>query len=151
MLQTQDSNLLIEGRLGNCSDRCQILKTVAELSGKRCRFVGLSGHVVLEVEIDNAWYVADPDYNVTFDKPVESLARPEQERQLRSRLEKRYRKSVVDEYVRILQTVDDNIHLPIGSALSPRLYVAEKACKVASWLLPSVFIIASIPLIRLGS
>lgn len=148
MLQTQDSDLLIEGRLGNCSDRCQILKSVVELSGQRSRFVGLSGHVVLEVEIDGRWQVADPDYNITFPMDVDELAKPENEQVMRSALRMWYQKPIIDQYVQIVQTVDDNLHQPIGSPLSPRLFVAEQICKVLAWLLPCLFLLAVVPLLR---
>lgn len=148
MLQTQDTEMLIDGRLGNCSDRCQILKTVAEMSGKRCRFVGLSGHVVLEIEIDGRWRVADPDYNVTFAADIDFLSKPENESILRRPLDRRYPKSVIDEYVRIIQTENDNLHLPVGSPLSPRLYLAERVCQILAWVVPCLCLTAIIPLLR---
>ncbi len=64
--KTQDTNRLLAGGIANCSERSQILKTIAESAGYQCRFVGLQGHVVLEVLDGDRWRMADPDYGVVL-------------------------------------------------------------------------------------
>ena len=148
MLQTQDTDLLIAGRLGNCADRCQILKSIAERSGKRCRFVGLSGHVVLEVEVDGKWNIADPDYNVTYPMEVQELARPQNETLMHNSLRLWYTPTVVDQYIQIVQSTENNLQMPTGSPLSPRLYLAEQICKWLSWLVPVLLLFSVVPWLR---
>jgi hypothetical protein len=135
--QTQDVDLLIQGGVGNCSDRCQILKSVAEAAGMKCRFVGLNGHVVLEVLTDGGWTTCDPDYNVVYPLPTDELARPSRELLLRAPLTTGYPRDVIDRYVAIFQSQHDNVRLPIGSPLSPRLYVAELVLSWLCWVVPA--------------
>lgn len=148
MLQTQDTQRLIDGKLGNCSDRCQVLKYVAELGGRKCRFVGLKGHVVLEIDNEETWVTADPDYNVVFRMPVSELEKKVNEQTIRDALARRYSKGVIDRYVEIMQSEGDNLHLAVGSPLSPRLYWAERICKWLSWGLPILFLGGIIPFLR---
>lgn len=144
--QTQNTKLLIEGKLGNCSDRCQILKTIAEEAGCQCRFVGLGGHVVLEVEQAGRWVAADPDYNVVYAQSVDELAIPQNEPHLRRRIEPWYPPEVVDRYVEIFQTTSNNVHLPVGQYLSPRLAVAESVFGVLNSVLTAVLLGCGVPL-----
>jgi hypothetical protein len=145
LMHTQDTGLLIAGGQANCSERAQILKTLAETAGKSCRFVGLNGHVVLEVEDQGIWKMADPDYGIAYTSGVQVLSQPAAAPLVRkSLLQRGYPSLKVEKYLEILQSSGDNIFLPHGQALSPRLFALESACRWLVWVLPSVFLLAGL-------
>jgi hypothetical protein len=47
-----------------------------------------------------------------------------------------YDSATIDRYIDIVQTVEDNAALPIGSPLSPRLSAVERSCDVLVWAVP---------------
>lgn len=135
-LRTQSTPALIEGGVANCSERAQILKSIAESAGVPCRFVGLSGHVVLEIQIDGQWKTADADYGVVYPVTVTELAVSGQSRMKAALSERGYSPAVIERYVSIVSSTDDNHVLPVGEALSPRLDKLEQACRWGIWCLP---------------
>jgi hypothetical protein len=144
---TQDTSLLLKDGLASCAERAQILKTLAETAGLPCRFVGLQGHVVLEVQQDGVWRYADADYGVCFAVGVEELARPEAlpdvARQLADRGHDAQRVAL---YLHLLGTQEDNQVLPVGEPISPRLYWIEQTCHVLRWQIPSLTILVGMVL-----
>lgn len=135
--RTQNTDLLIDGQIAECSERSQILKTIAEECGYPCRFVGLGGHVVVEVAIENDWRVADPEFGITFSCNAYNLVQKNQQASVEVALISRgVPDEQIENYVNILQSEEDNVTLPIGEPLSPRLKIAEEACLWLSWLLP---------------
>jgi hypothetical protein len=142
---TQDTDRLLAGGIANCSERSQILKTIAESADYPCRFVGLQGHVVLEVLDGDRWRMADPDYGVVFDRGVESLASPEHQPDVVAALASRgYPSQTIVSYLELLQSTNDNQFLPIGSPLSPRLYKLEQACNWLIYILPTTAILVGL-------
>lgn len=136
--KTQDSRRLILGGFANCSERAQILKTIAEKAGYPCRFVGLEGHVVLEVQTQRAWQVADPDYGVVFPARLVDLEGADGPQLMRRLLANSgYDEASIERYVEMVHSTNDNVVLPIGSPLSPRLYVIERCCDWLVWFLPA--------------
>lgn len=143
--RTQDTELLIDGGRAECSERSQILKSIAEDCGYRCRFVGLGGHVVLEVEMDCRWYVADPEFGIAFPFDVEQLCKESHSDFVRQALRPRaLPEAQIDDYLLILHSTDDNRHLPIGEPISPRLHTIEQVCQWLAWLIPLAFLFSSI-------
>jgi hypothetical protein len=139
LARTQRTPHLIAGRAANCSERSQILKTIAEQSGCQCRFIGLSGHVVLEVNSRGQWRVADPDYGVTYPFGLQQLQAPEAAPLIQTLLSRRgFPPEVIDRYLAIVGSVEDNVVLDVGSPLSPRLYAAEQACAWLVWIIPAL-------------
>lgn len=139
---TQDTDRLLAGGIANCSERSQILKTIAESAGYQCRFVGLQGHVVLEVLDGQHWRMADPDYGVVFDLDANSLASIDRQPVIATALRNRgHQDQTITRYLEILQTTNDNQTLPTGSPLSPRLYKVEQACNWLIWILPTSAIV----------
>jgi len=135
--RTQNTDLLIDGQFAECSERSQILKTIVEECGYPCRFIGLGGHVVVEVAIDNDWCVADPEFGITFSSNAYKLQQKSQQASVEVALSLRgVSEEQIEDYVRILQSEEDNVTLPIGEPLSPRLKVLEEVCMWLSWLLP---------------
>lgn len=138
---TQNTQRLIAGTLANCSERAQILKTFAETAGHPCRFIGLDGHVLLEVLTDHGWRVADPDYGVVFSMNFDALVRPENATFIQTALALAdHAPDVVDQYVSLVGTTSDNVVLPVGQPLSPRLFLVEVACDWLVWLIPLLFL-----------
>jgi hypothetical protein len=149
---TQDTNRLIAGSIANCSERSQILKTLAEEAGHECRFVGLSGHVVLEVRTPRGWQVADPDYGVVYPVGITQLEQAEGEPLVRTTLGAAGRpRLTIDRYWQIVGSRSDNVVLPIGSPLSPRLDVVERGCIWLALLLPLASIGAGVVLRRMAT
>jgi hypothetical protein len=148
---TQDTDRLLAGGIANCSERSQILKTIAESAGYQCRFVGLQGHVVLEVLDGEQWLMADPDYGVVFDLDVASLALPDQQPVVVAALTDRgYPYQTIARYLEILQSTNDNQTLPTGSPLSPRLHKIEQACSWLIWMLPATAIALGLSPVLIG-
>lgn len=142
---TQDSTLLLKDGVTSCAERSQILKTMAEAAGLRCRFVGLQGHVVLEVHQDGAWRYADPDYGISFAKGVAELSQfeslPEVAQQLADRGCDGERIAL---YLHLLSTTEDNQTRPVGEPISPRLYWIEQACHSLRWQAPPLSILLGV-------
>lgn len=134
----QSTDALILGGVANCSERSQILKSLAESAKIPCRFVGLSGHVVLEMQLEpETWWTVDVDYGIVYPITVDQLAHPSSEACMRDELLSRgYAPAVIERYVSIFRTQDDNLVLPVGRSLSPRLEMLEQACRWGVWGLP---------------
>lgn len=142
---TQDTHRLLAGGIANCSERSQILKTIAESAGYDCRFVGLEGHVVLEVYAGGRWRMADPDYGVVFDLGVDSMALLEQQSVVIAALASHgHSGQTISTYLEILQSTDDNTWLAVGSPLSPRLHAIERACAWLIWIIPTTAILVGL-------
>lgn len=140
--RTQSTAALIAGGVANCSERAQILKSLAETAGIECRFVGLSGHVVLEMQIDGQWLTADPDYGVVYAMAVEDLANAGEATMVASLARQGYSPAIIERYVSLVTSTEDNHVLPIGSALSPRLEKLEQACRWGVWGLPLALLVS---------
>ena len=135
--RTQNAYRLMAGALADCSERSQILRALVEASGHRCRFVGLDGHVVLEVETSGRWQVADPDYGVVYPVGIEALQQPAAVPLIRDTLASAgHQGPKVELYLDIVQSAENNVVLPIGSPLSPRLAVVEEWCDRLALPLP---------------
>lgn len=132
----QDADRLLAHGGGNCSERSQILKTICEEGNYPSRFVGLGGHVVLEVYCDGFWQIADPDYGVHFPVELTEWQSEDSASLVRGKLARNYSSERVENYLAILHSSEDNSVLTIGQPLSPRLFMIEKGCIVGAWLLP---------------
>lgn len=136
--RTQDTHRLISGGLAECSERSQILKGIAESAGLPCRFVGLNGHVALEVYFQDRWHFADPEYGIVLPFSLRELEQPAQASYLRDSLAITVRDPwMIDHYLDILLSTKDNVVFPVGESISPRLHRLEQLCAGMLWLLPS--------------
>jgi hypothetical protein len=134
---TQDTERLLDGGIANCSERAQILKSIAEAAGVPSRFVGLDGHVVLEVQQADRWCMADPDYGIAFELGVSQLARLEATELVVRHLQgEGHSADSIARYLVILQSADNNVTMPVGAAISPRLRAIEQFCVWSAWLFP---------------
>ena len=152
LARTQDTELLLSGGLVNCSERSQILKTLAEEAGLACRFVGLSGHVVLEVKTPAGWRVADPDYGVVYPVDIAALQDDSSAPLIAKSLTAAgYPLPTIEHYCRIVHSAEDNVVLPVGSALSPRLDCVERACRWLATGIPLGCLLLGVAAMRAGS
>ncbi len=58
---------------GFCSQHAIVFNNILRSQGIEARIIGLSGHVLNEVLIQNRWKVYDPDYNIIFGKSLVEL------------------------------------------------------------------------------
>lgn len=149
LARTQNAERLMAGSIANCSERSQMLKTLAEGAGLRCRFVGLAGHVVLEVETGSGWQVADPDYGVIYPLGIQALQQPAAAPLIRRTLASgSHPPPTIDLYLEIVQSAEDNVIMPVGSPLSPRLAVVEHWCERLALPLPLGLLLTGLVLAR---
>ncbi len=147
--RTQDFDRLVRAGYGDCSERSQILKTLAERAGRACRFVGLNGHVVLEVYDHGHWRVADADYGAAYPFSVEELADNQHVGLIRERLRSQGHSSeAIERYLEIVQSSADNVRCAVGSPISPRLWYAELACSVLAWGIPMGLVVLGVRLLH---
>jgi len=152
LARTQNTELLLAGGLVNCSERSQILKSLAEEAGLTCRFVGLSGHVVLEVETPTGWRVADPDYGVVYPMGIAEWQHESSAPLIDQVLSAAgYPEPTIEHYLQIVHSASDNVVLPLGSALSPRLDRVERACRWLATAIPLGCLLLGIAAMRAGS
>lgn len=113
---------------GICSEACTVLQAHLAEAGISSRFVGLSGHVVLEAEADGQWIYLDPDFGVSApvsaDQMVQAAAEDQPRwQQLRAKLSQLgFSPETIANYRHCLATEEDNVTLPVNQPLSPRLY-----------------------------
>ena len=128
-----------------CSEAAQVLKDIVEYKGLTARFVHLGGHIVLEVFINERWYVADPDYGVAYEAPLEVLETRNGESRIKTRMARRgHSAETIQHVIKIFRESDKNWRLPEGTVLSPRLYIIEKAADYLKWIIPSIFLVLGI-------
>lgn len=142
--RTQDVERLVLGGAANCSERCQILQTLAEKRGLASRFVGLNGHVVLEVQTPQGWRVTDPDFGVVYPCEMRVLQSEPGIPLIEHLLQDRgFSPETIRQYTGWFQSAHDNVTLEIGSRLSPRLWKLETLCNWLVWVIPTVLLIGS--------
>lgn len=147
--KTQNSKRIIVGRQAMCSEVSQVLKSITERAGLPSRFIGLNGHVVLEVRIANRWIVADPDYGVVYPVNFNSLQQQESGQLIQEMLqEKGYSQSVIDTYIKIVTSKKDNRVRVVGSPISPRLFTTERIAEWLKWLIPIGCLLGGIYLLK---
>ena len=115
------------------------------LNGLKTRFAGLNGHIVSEILTDRGWCIADPDYGVSYPSGLKGMEKKENGPLIRQKLTKRgYKKKVIDEYIERFQSSGDNTVTEIDVALSPRLYVVERAAEWLKWIIPLIMIFSGL-------
>lgn len=133
---------------GLCSEAAYLLKDRVEEAGLDVRFIKLFGHVVLEVNLDDKWYVADPDYGVVYNVSLDELERRSGADRIRRRMLRRGHSTTTVEGVVELFTESDNEKMPIGGPLSRKHYFIELAAEIFKWLIPVFLITAGLAGIR---
>lgn len=126
LLRTQNAGRILERGQGDCSERVAVLQSLVRQSRLNTRIVGLGGHVVLEVQANGKWYTADPDYGVVHRGTVDELAAASYDHLEAPLLRTGTQPQVIDRYVFLFQSVEDNIAMRLNAPLSPRLHWVEE-------------------------
>ena len=126
LLRTQDVVRILEVGHGDCSERVAVLQHLVRRSRLNTRIVGLGGHVVLEVQANGKWYTADPDYGVVYIGTVDKLATSSPRFLEKPLFRNGEQRDIVERYVSLLQSTEDNVPMPLNSPISPRLYRVEQ-------------------------
>lgn len=135
-----DSEKAIRLGGGYCSQHAIVMDNILDEQGIESRILGLNGHVLNEVLIDGEWYVADPNYNVTFDA---SLAELEDNP---FKVYQAYREAGLPEQTArhwqdVFGTAADNWHFRSSLAYGSMVYfLQEKASLLLIWLVPAALI-----------
>ena len=135
--KSQDAILIVDSGIGICSDVATVMKKIALTNNLNSRMIGLNGHVLIEVYIDDKWYLADPDYGFIFDSSYEQILSLDNV-QIKSLISKKlssrgFNDKLTDTYFNIFTSIDDNIILSEGEFLSHRLYILEMTLKSFNW------------------
>jgi hypothetical protein len=150
LLRSQVADRILERGEGDCSERVAVLQSLFRESRLPTRIVGLGGHVVLEVYANGIWYMADPDYGILAFGIVEQVATDAERRVVIPLKRAGYSQAVIDRYLEILQSMEDNIRMPTNSPISPRLHWIEEATRILLVALPcglwvmAIFLLAPI-------
>lgn len=132
---------LVRGQSGYCSEAVLVLNHVATLNGRASRYVHLEGHVVAEVQTEQGWQVADPDFGLVFPMSIAELQSQRGIQQLRDELKRAgYGEDTTEEYVGALVTLEDNYVRAGDAPSSPRLYRLEMISEWMLWILPGVLL-----------
>ena len=128
---------------GLCSERAWLLVSLMKRRNVPARLVGLSGHVVAEVMIDEKWVIQDPDYGLSFDHNLEYIeTHPE--------IFDNYEfasSDIKNRYVEIFTTIEDNSKLSLYTHSSPRLMKAAVMLAVMDVMIPiavNLFLLAAL-------
>ena len=143
--RTQDADRIVAGGGGLCSEVSAVMNRIAERNGLEARFIGLNGHVVSEIKTENGWRVADPDYGVIYDVGLGYLEGENGPQTMKSALTGvGYNDKMIESYIEVFQSAEDNVVFDIGIASSPRLYRAELIAEWLKWLIPVLLLLAGI-------
>ena len=141
--RTQDPHRIVSGGAAICSEAAAVLNYIAEFNGQSARFVGLNGHVISEIQVDNEWRLADPDYGIVFPMNYMELMEidaVESYKILRGLLlERGFDQKVIDFYNDVLFSSDDNSITEIGVQQSPQLWIIERVADPLKWIISLIF------------
>lgn len=148
--RTQDAERIVAGGGAICSEVSRVLKHVAEINGFQSRFIGLSGHTLLEIKTKEGWRIVDPDYGVIYPVDRQGLEHKNGAVLIQERLQKKgYSTKEIKKYIHQFQTVNDNTIFDIEQRFeSPRLYFVERTAEWLKWIIPIMFIIISLMIFR---
>lgn len=73
MSETWDTAEALQRGVGLCSQQAIALHGLLKMFGIQSRVLGLNGHVVCIVLVQDRWIVADPDYGVVVPIAIEEL------------------------------------------------------------------------------
>jgi hypothetical protein len=136
LLRSQFADRILERGAGDCSERVAVLQSLLRESRLPTRIVGLGGHVVLEVYANGVWHLADPDYGILAFGILEEVAADAERRVVAPLKRAGYSQEVIDRYVEILQSHEDNVRMPTNSPISPRLHWLEQITRYLLIALP---------------
>lgn len=135
---TQDPSVIIKSDAAICSQSAKLLMDYMKGLEVDSRLISLDGHVVVEVFLDGEWFVADPDYGVTFPFDAFELASKNNDGIIDSKLRgKGFDVDSINTYKSIIYNGYTLRH-PIWEPHEPKSYLIEKLSHAFSWGLPLV-------------
>ena len=134
--KTQNPLRLIEGGIAECGEAVAILNYISNQFGWNARFIGLNGHVISEVMINQELVVVDPHYGIYFEISFDQLENATEEYVLSVLRENGYSEEIGLWYYEILNSKEDNTVLIFGEAISPRLKLIENISEILKWIIP---------------
>lgn len=142
---TQDPFRIVSGGAALCNEASAVLNYIAEKKGYLTRYVGLDGHVLSEIQINNNWQLVDADYGIVFPMGYAKLIEldVEESYQITSRLllERGFDQLEIDHYSDELFSLSNNEVTEIGMQLSPRLWLIERTAEPLKWIISLIFLI----------
>ncbi len=133
----QNPKAIIKGGGGLCNEISAVLRHILRKAGVPARYIGLQGHVALEVKIEDEWVVADPDYGVVYAYSLAELEESGDEIIPGVLEEAGYPDEMIEQVVEVFLDSDENVILPAGRELSLRLSLIEKTAGYLKWLIPA--------------
>lgn len=142
--RVQLSDQVLNGQAALCSKACRVLADQLHRFDDNgqpiaTRLVGLSGHVVLEVQCQERWFLADPDFGIFVEASVQELAQ-DFSPAAAALAERGFNSESIELYRDCLVSTDDNETKPVGQPLSPRLYALAWHTRWLAWVIPGVLI-----------
>jgi len=135
---TQDSSFIIKSDAAICSQSAKLVMDYMKGLEVKSRLISLDGHVVVEVILDGAWFVADPDYGVVFPFDADELASRKNENIIESKLRsKGFNMDHINTYKSIIYNGYTLKH-SIWEPHEPKSYLIEKISYALSWGLPLI-------------
>ena len=134
--KTQNPLRLIKGGIAECGEAVAILNYISNQFGWNARFIGLNGHVISEVMINQELVVVDPHYGIYFEISFDQLENATEEYVLSVLRESGYSEEIGLWYYEMLNSKEDNTVLIFGEAISPRLKLIENISEILKWIIP---------------
>ena len=120
---------------GYCSQHAIVLDNILADRGIESRILGLNGHVVNEVRIENEWRVCDPQHGIVFDHSLEELERsPDTVYRVYRAWGRNHEES--EGWREIFATGDDNFSFESAAAYDIENADFERAALYLVWLVP---------------
>jgi len=139
MGRTQSPKRIVAGGVAICSEAAEVLNEVASINGNASRFIGLQGHVISEIKVNQKWLLADADYGIVFPFGYNEMLRLSEDEvaQIISSLltNRGFKTKVVEFYKDVLLSIEDNTVQKIGEKQSPRLWLIEYFANYFIWLI----------------
>jgi len=129
---------------GYCSQHAIVFDNLLDEQGIESRILGLSGHVINEVLIDNKWKVFDPNYNVVFDESLSELERNPQH-VYQAYLDAGYGEGTARNWQEVYGTPENNFHFRNSQSYSSTIYlIFEKLALKLIWFIPAFLLVTGL-------
>jgi hypothetical protein len=129
---------------GYCSQHAILLDNLLDEQGIESRILGLGGHVINEVLIDNKWKVYDSNYNVVFDESLNELENHPQH-VYEGYLNAGYTESTARNWQEVYGSAENNFHFRNSQSYSSTIYlIFEKLALKLIWYIPAFLLVTGL-------
>ena len=141
LMYTQDPNRIVESGSAICSQSARVVVAIAERDGVPARIVGLPGHVVAEIFVEDRWHLVDADYGLTLPASVSEIREAKWHGQVRNALTGRgYNHRQVRAYIDVLKRASVLTYRPLWAPDEPKPWLIERSAVLVSWGIPVLLI-----------